>query len=253
MKTIVVTCAKYEQVARALKKNLEHFGLSAVFISDRHIDVEGEQLVSAHSNWGLRLAHCLRLIEDDFVFFMLDDYFITHPLSTATLTALSEFIELNQPDYVRLVNVPKMKLEREISPIESSQPYMVNLQPAIWRRAVLMEVLEESGGNPWETEVRLQTTMQARKTGLSLSFVANTELGIFNGVIKGKWKRNYRTILADFLPPPSINDLRVMSASEELSYNAKRIVSESVTAPAVRAVIKRVMKVFGVRFFSEDK
>lgn len=253
MKTIVITCFKYQQVAEALRRNLETLDMQAVFLTDARLPSSVEQVVCGETLWAQRVATQLRQLSEDYVLLFLDDYFVLNALSDATKKTLTDFLSSQSPDYVRLVNVPKRKLKATFEPLDSDENYQVNLQSAVWRRDVLISLLDAAHGNPWQTEVRLQKLMLERPEGLSRSFVMRTELYIYNGVIKGKWQRDYRKKLAGYLPPSSSVDLPVMRWHEQLRYDFRAAASALLTHERMRAAVKRVLMAFGMHFYSEEK
>ena len=253
MKTIVITCFKYQQVAEALRRNLETQDIQAIYLTDARLPSPVEQVICGETLWARRVAAQLRQLNDDYVLLLLDDYFVLNSLSDRTKKTLADFLSLQSPDYVRLVNVPSRKLNATFELLDSNCSYQINLQAAVWKRNVLILLLEAASGNPWQTEVRLQRLMLELPEGLSRSFVMRTELSIYNGVIKGKWQRDYRKKLARYLSPSSSADLPVMCWHEQLSYNLRASASALLRHTRVRATVKRVLMFFGMHFYSEEQ
>ena len=156
--------------------------------SEKHY--EGMDIFSAGEGAELsrRLHTFLPHVKTDYVLLTLDDYFLTHPVSSEKIQHIVECMELEKLDYVRLFKLPNS--HKRIAGCEPlyhvnlyKSEYAVNLYVGIWRKSFLEEVISQEL-NAWKFEVSL--TKSARKLDANCAMSKAKEFHILDVVRKGQ-------------------------------------------------------------------
>lgn len=108
--------------------------------------------------WGARLLTCLNQIEEDYVFFILDDYYFNTIIDQTFIDNQIECMEKYSADKIifhpgdDLWWATLHSLEEDLSLFDLRSQYLNSVQPAIWRVDYLKKALLPIY-NPWEFEL----------------------------------------------------------------------------------------------------
>ena len=111
----------------------------------------------------LRLLNCLKQIKDDFIIYHHEDMFLYEKPDLDRLEKYTDYL-INNKNYhfVKLIRggnqigVGDLKYN-ELKKINNTFEYIFAIQPTIWKREKLIELIENSKGNTiWEFEVEAQ-------------------------------------------------------------------------------------------------
>ena len=170
-------------------------------------------LVGNDISWSDNLIKGLEYIEKDYVLLMIDDLLLNKKISSKFFMMISDWININDPNHVRLHISNKPNFYNSfIGKISNKIPYKISLMPSIWKKSFLLNILKK-GESAWEFEIN--GTKRAFKHDEFYSLYNNL---IFyeNSIIKGKWQRSIAKKLM------VKNDLRpIMSIKEQIVYNSK--------------------------------
>lgn len=122
-------------------------------------------VVGTDQSYKSRLIEGLKQCDNDYVLVMLDDYYITEKIDDDKFMQLVNQLENNDILYCRLISIPKCfanyKKIKKAKIIGKNRHYRVSLQPSIWKKDALMEILENAKGDTaWETEVSLRAIQE---------------------------------------------------------------------------------------------
>ena len=126
--------------------------LESSFINDYKVLTDGKDL-----KWGERILKSLEHIKTPYVFFILDDYYLTEPLTEDFIDSKIELMgKYNADKIVFDVLTPEydlIELEKDkIYQFKMSSEYLNSIQPAIWEINYLKKVLKPEY-SPWDFEV----------------------------------------------------------------------------------------------------
>lgn len=244
----VFGCKKYEDVAHIFVKETislnEELISSSVFFSDGFIpDLKMNQLVIDNNiSWSARVAKSLETVEQDYILFLLDDYFLLKKLDSEKIEMLVNWSSKLDINYCRLVNIPKDNRFGNMMPLPVN-PYSINLQPAIWNRKLLISILNHVDSNPWVTETSLPNYFVNEQNFYKSAVGFNLIDGYLNAVIKGKWSRKVPNLLFKDSNRPKMNRF------EWFYYRTKSILSDSLS-PYLKSILKNILKKIGFNFYS---
>lgn len=141
------------------------------------------------SVWSDRLRFALERIEEQLIFFSLDDYFPIKKVNNMLIDRDINIMKEYDISYLRLFLRPKCKASSKIVGhpnfywIDTNEKYSVNLYCGIWKKELLLAVIDEQL-NPWQFEVKLTKKVNALSAKCAMS--NNGEYVILDVVRKGK-------------------------------------------------------------------
>jgi hypothetical protein len=109
--------------------------------------------------WGLRILDALNKIDTEYVFFILDDYYLTEPftqefidehialLEKHNAVKIMPDIDYGQPIYYL------DHIEDDLYKFQMKSDYLNSVQPAIWKTDYLKKVLHPDY-SPWDFEIK---------------------------------------------------------------------------------------------------
>ncbi len=160
---LIMSCDKYHDVWKPCIKFFRQFFTSKEYkvylstessIEDTPSEFD-EVILTGEGEWSKRLRDSLRIIKEEYVFLLLDDFWLTDSLSREDLQRDISFLESNRNVGVIYLNYVKWRFLREYNKDYYSwgkgDIYRINTRPAIWRKDYLSNILDEKE-NIWQFE-----------------------------------------------------------------------------------------------------
>ena len=166
----------------------------------------GENYIPFNTNtaaWSDRLINALKRIEEEYIFFVLEDYYMTKKILSAEIDSILDTMIDKNLDKFLLQNGGNMPhtyktyemigvdgVEKQISSCDyygsfmlvNQSPYLTSLQPAVWKREALLGCLEKNW-TPWDFEIK--GTHKASTMNINILMYYLDEV-YFNACRKGK-------------------------------------------------------------------
>ncbi len=110
---------------------------------------------AAGKDWSTRVIGALHQIPNHYVIAFTEDLLCTSPCSHDDLVILKNFVLASDSTYIRLAPMPPPNrgLRRSFIPLGVPSLHRVSLQPSLWNRKRLIDLLEP-GESPWEFELK---------------------------------------------------------------------------------------------------
>ena len=167
--------------------------LETPFLSEYQVSTEGNNL-----KWGERILKALDHIETPYVFFILDDYYFTKPLTKDFIDNNIQLMEKYKADKITFdVLTPEYtltELEKDkIYKFKMSSEYLNSVQPAIWKVDYLKKVLKPEY-SPWDFEVAGNNFASKQKGTILLHRLdppTDREITIQNKSLKHRFYHNF--------------------------------------------------------------
>jgi hypothetical protein len=120
-----------------------------------------KSILPGQESWGSRILTCLEQVETPYVFFILEDYYLTEQIDEITIQEHITLLEKYNADKIMLDVTGHGEyrlelLEDNLYMFNLSSNYLNSVQPAIWRTDYLKTVLKEHY-NPWQFELEGNT------------------------------------------------------------------------------------------------
>lgn len=146
-------------------------------------------IVKSTGNWGSRMLKGLDLIDTDYVFFILDDYFLQYKHPKNTIENYINLMEKHNLDRLQISPSGYQKYTNNvienITEFSNQSNYLISLQPSIWRKEFIYKTLNPSY-NPWEYE--LIGSKKLLNTDCKIYIDTNAPMMYWNAVRKGRKK-----------------------------------------------------------------
>ena len=142
--------------------------------------------IGEDKSWSDNLLEGLKKINNEYVMLLIDDLLINKKISNDYFYQISEWININNPDYLRLhISTKPQKYDSLVGKIPKKSPYKTSTMPCIWKKNTLEKILKK-GESAWEFE----------SLGSERAYVYNNFFSVYknfisydNSIIKGKWQR----------------------------------------------------------------
>ena len=212
------------------------------------------------TNWCDRVKRAVVDFPYSTIILLLEDYLVGSKVDNSLISDYLDFFVDKKCRYLRIIDIPRAPKGAEntdhldVIPIRSDVEYGINLQPSIWNKQFLLELLDEVEGNrsAWDFEVMLLQKAVMNQAPVYGCFAARSNvLSIHNGVQKGKWfpnEINYFKSRGIIIP---VGSRKVLSIGEVMEYRIRLYLRELMT-PSFRKKLKRVLRKFGFSFASNE-
>jgi hypothetical protein len=139
-------------------------------------------------NWSDRMIAAINNIETDFIFFILDDYFLRENVSNEFILESIDFLERENCNKLIFTTIPAgiyrlSHIKDDLYKMHDDSDYLTSLQPAIWRKSFLLSCLQKNW-NPWQFEIDGTNLIKNQDNKIYLKH--KMESIYFNAVRKGK-------------------------------------------------------------------
>jgi hypothetical protein len=196
--------------------------------SDKYINI----LTGSNKEWSERLLTALDKIDEEYVFLLLDDYFLLKKVQNKDFENCLNVLNRNpNAGLLRTFPVPppqqKYSKENGIGLIDKNRPYSISTQATIWKKGFLMDFLIPTE-NIWQLELDGSKRTQYLNEDL-LSIIPNHKIKAENGnypytylctaVYKGKWMKEAIKLCKN---EGIILDLKYRSVESELERIKRR-------------------------------
>ena len=117
-----------------------------------------EWILPGTKPWGQRMRMGIKTVNTDYVFFILEDYYLSQKLTFDFISWLLHFMDRENANKITLTNVPDWVNYRyceTIDTIKRSDPssdWLASMQPSIWRTSHVFNIIEDNY-SPWDIEI----------------------------------------------------------------------------------------------------
>ncbi len=257
---MILSCDRYSDLWSGYVKQLVRYwpdnpAREIVLVTDRETDAAfpGLRITAAGEDraWTARFRFALESVRTEYVLVTLDDYYLTEPVQTDTISEYLRFMAAEGTDYFRLYPRPKRaageKLRElgRVCRVDPAVPYGVNLYTSLWRTDFLRNCLEKDC-DIWQFEA----TLYLRASELKARCAASSEpvYPFLDVVRKGKLLHKSA---AYFRKNPGIytGSRAVNSWRFEIGLWIKTMVGRH-SPRVLRRFIKGAMRKLGYKFYS---
>lgn len=258
---LVLGCRKHEQIAKKYFELAKLFWKESltdtIFCTDITTDFQktfGTEIAIGDDafTYKSRIINGILKSKNDYIFLLLDDYFITKHLDNNKMKTLIEESKKNDVVYCRLVGIPKLFIRykglKGAKKIRKHTHYGVNLQPSFWKKEELLKfLLQINGVSAWEVEIEMRQ-FQLQHYNKCISFNKNI-LSYKNGVLRGQlFPYTNKLLVSNDLAPLEISTI---SRFKYYSFLFKQRASHLVPS-FLRKLFKKIGRTFGKKYYTDD-
>lgn len=208
-------------------------------------------------NWFIRTKKALESIEEEYILFMLEDYFLSRKINNNDFFKILDYMKKNDIYYYRLSPSNLKKQENKyIYNIPKNQKYAISLQPAIWKRETLINIIDSmpNAKTAWDFEIyftkKYHQNLPENEFIDGICYDSRDILGYKNGILQGKWIRDTLNYYKKINININIGNRKKLNILDSFIYNLK-IRLDNKLSPKLIKKIKTILSKVGFHFFSE--
>lgn len=257
---LVIGCKKHEEIAERYFKLAKKFWSNSlentIFCTDIITEYQrnfAPMVVFDNSDsFANRILSGIEETKSEYIFLMLDDYYLTKAIDQACLDNLIAYMQQDGIEYCKLIGMPKCFLKNKGYPgtycIKQFTHYGVSLQPSVWERSALINALKKCTGNSaWEVEAAF-SIYQRNNFNKCITFNKNL-LNYRNGVLRGKlFPYTNRILNKNGIQPL---DFDTISRFKSFSFMARQHLAMHLPI-WLRKLGKKIGKKRGKKYYSLD-
>lgn len=192
--TVVGTCDSYLDLIPGFSILYERYfepNVETLIVSETEtLDMPNYKFITpGKKQWGERIINALSETKTEYVFFVLDDYYLSQLLTNEYIEYLLKFMDNHKVNKVILTPVPDFAKYEYLESVNTmhkmspNSPWLTSVQPSIWRKSELLKLLKPEY-SPWNFEIK---GSEEAKNNIENYFVAKLDKPIyFNMVRQGK-------------------------------------------------------------------
>lgn len=260
MSMLIMSCDKFSDLwdghVKLLEENWHERGIKTAIVTDAQSDKSYPNVeiisVGTRKEWSERLEFALKLLETEYVFITLDDYFLIDKVDNKSISDLVDIMKNENYDYIRLFPRPKratgkgLKNHKKVFDVDISCDYSVNLYSGIWKKAFLRSTIREPK-NAWQFEVSLPQC--AREYGAKCLVSNRKDFKILDVVRKGKLLHK---AVRYFKKHPGIYEGKreINTWKYEIRLTVQQQISRHLPV-RIKKWLKKMLKKRGFQFYTE--
>lgn len=181
-----------------------------------------------NAEWSQKVQIGIKEIKEDYICLLLEDFFISKPVKRRNIEDLINIIKINNAQYYKLLDQKKIKGNRITNDtyiIDKNEKYGVSLQPAIWEKSFLAELVGEENYNAWIFELnQVKNKTHIKENALCLGDNMN-RLNIVHGVVQQEYLRNAVSVMRRRGYNINFENRKIMSIKKYTLYRMKQFFS----------------------------
>ncbi len=210
------------------------------------------------TEWAVCTLKGLKSINEQYVFFMFEDYYFSKRVNDKLFLGIVDIMKERSVFFYRISPTIGMDRSKMYTKVLSENPYAISLQPAIWDRVKLIEILEQASHEgvktPWQFEYYLTDRALENKNETEGAYVKGVLydtrdiMGYKNAIIQSKWDCRVTNYYKRKTPINLNLGNRELMTKREMMWDELKQKSYSVFSYESRKIIKKVLKTINFKF-----
>ncbi len=212
----------------------------------------------ADAEWSRKAQTAVEQIEADYICLLLEDFLAGQRIQTKEVEDTLEWIIKEQIRYYKLftfskIRTPHYKGISYLRTIPENMDYGISLQASIWERTFLKETLGTQNYNAWVFEADRLEESQNASSNLAMQgcvYDSRNILQIQHGIVQSKYLPNTVKYFERIGYPLNTKTREIMRGKNYRLYRLKKAAGN--LPPSMKPMVKKVMKLFGMKFVSDQ-
>lgn len=268
----VMSCDAYTNIAqdffRILLSKWDNCHIHAYLITencDVNIEYGNTTIIKTGEilEWSDRCAYALNKVKENYVLFMLDDYFIGKKINQHEIDATVSIVEKEYIQYYQLEKYYRLNMKRHnekkvkgieyVEVIPENATHGMSLGPAIWETKYFLSLIADLHCSAWEVESKMISYVDYDSKKARENWATDTRnlLDRHEGIVQGKWFK--RTI--DFYASEGICiETKGRAYVSEKELRRRRISGKlgMICTGKMRVQMKKFLSKLGAKFISKQ-
>ena len=209
LSVLIGTCDLYSPLWEPFQITFDRywkFNTKNLFVGEtvevpNYTDTKFETIISGKGKWGERIRKGIEVCEEEYIFFILEDYFLNYTYSeeqmNTWLVDMKKYdidrLQISGPDVQRYDNVPDCPYKRF-----TNNEYLISVQPSIWKKSFLLETINPNY-SPWQYEV----------TGSQVLAKSNIKHNTFVDTTVTNTRKYFNAVRVGFKKSPGWEEFRI--------------------------------------------
>lgn len=208
-----------------------------------------------NSEWSTKARNALNVIKEDYVVLLLEDFFTTRPVHTEKLEHIVSLMEEYDLNFCRILDQKKMKgdyfkNEKNIRIIPNKDKYGLCLEPGIWKKSFLLELIGEENYNPWIFEFKLLKLQLHNRERIDSIQDESNILEITHGIVQSQYLPDCIKLFKKQNYTFNLESRGIFSLKDNFRYKLKCFVNFHSPEWSKRP-LKAIGRLLGVDFVSD--
>lgn len=208
-----------------------------------------------NSEWSLKVKKAMEIIDTKYVVLLLEDFFTNSNVDSTKLYELISCMEKNDLKYCKLLNQSKIRGESfdnkdYLHVIPKDDKYGISLQPAIWEKEFLKELVGNENYNAWIFEFNRVANPIQNQNQINCIADDRNVLNITHAIVQSKYLRKAIKSFKKQNYIINTNERRQLTFIENLKYDLKCWFSE-YTPTFLKPIFKSIGRLMKIDFVSD--
>ncbi|MCM1257606.1 MAG: hypothetical protein NC307_07095 [Roseburia sp.] len=213
--------------------------------------------IGKDAEWSKKVYKSLEKLDTKYVLLLLEDFFTTSYVNNKSLDDLIGLMKENNISYCKLLNQSKMrgmafKGKKYLHVIKRDDEYGISLQPAIWEKEFLKELVGTGNYNAWVFEMNQIRNKYQNNNGINCLADDRNILQITHAVVQSQYLRHAVRVFKKQGYYLNVGKRKVMSVPDTIKYRAKQFFSE-YTPRCLKPFMKNMGRLFKFSFVSDRR
>lgn len=211
----------------------------------------------SEADWSRKVQVALEQVDSPYICLLLEDFFTGSRINNDTIVDIVKFIKEENVRYYKLKNLSKIKAPHYkgigyLYTIPENQEYGISLQPAIWERNFLLNMVGDGNYNAWQFEFdRISEANRGTNKAMEGCVYDNRNiLNIVHGVVQKKYLPTAITYFKKQNYYFNTTKRPIMSKKEYIFLRLKEL-GKKWTPNFIRILAKNWMRTLGMEFVSD--
>lgn len=207
------------------------------------------------AEWSTKTRVGVENIKEDYVVLLLEDFFTTRKVDTKKLQHVVEIMQRDNLKYCRILDQkrmygPKYKGEKHILIIPRKDKYGICLEPGIWNKEFLREMVGTENYNPWLFEFKMLDLQLHNKDRIDTIQENSNILEITHGIVQSQYLPQCIRIFKRQGYEFDLSHRKVFSFKDNFKYRLKCFVNFH-SPEWSKPFLKSIGRAIGVDFVSD--
>lgn len=218
---------------------------------------EGVKVINAgkDAEWSRKVQIALKTIKEKYIVLLLEDFFTTREVNSSKLNKLVRFLYHHNIDYCKLLSQSKIvgdsfKGKRFLHIIPKDSSYGISLQPSIWERNFLLELVGSENYNAWIFEFNQNKNKQHNINRINCLADDRNILEITHCVVQSHYLNTAIRVFKKQGFYINAKHIKPMRKSDEVKYYLKRVCAEWLKG-RLRTPAKKIGRLLKIDFVSD--
>ena len=208
-----------------------------------------------NAEWSKKVSDALPQIDTEYVILLLEDFFTTSSVNNSNIDELVEYMDTYQLNYCKLLNQSKIRGKvfagkKYLRVIDKNADYGISLQPGIWRKDFLSELVGTGNYNAWIFEFRQIQEKKQNQNRIDCIADRRNVLKITHAVVQSKYLRKAVRVFKKQNYVINTEARPMFSIKENFKYRLKGFVSQ-FTPKFMKPILKKIGRIMKVDFVSD--